>query len=899
MSLTSATQQVDISLIKIYELSPLNGPILAQTLVPGNTYAFHFSMKTPSAQAEWEAMMRVNGDSPITQASTDVGGILGGQSALGGMSFYTTFNPKNAFTPANPVDSNTLAKVALNSLGDVSGAGSFEMIVNVKINPASLPNVDKLDIRFQSKSATQQSPLYFESYTIGAPLPSQGDFSFAFFLVEQGSASKFQVSSSKPAIIEANKNYALEYVITNASGTNYPTATLVWSTNTPSTFTVSPTQISLPGLNNNSSVGGSVSLKSTQTCSSSVPQCSTLTASLSNVGTGNSPTTYFISFFTSPEKSILLNVSPGYLIPGQSQLVQVVTLDQLNNLIGNEDGLSVQGQLVDVGGQAVEKPILFTESSSGLFFASIPSASEGESLEIVASASGYVSGMKILPVSNQIALNYSQDFSCVSFSPVPLSFTLGAAGVLNVRTQGCPEAVSLYTTGFSQNGTVIQLSVKRGNSTMNASAPVLLNASDFKSLSVISPTIFGQYPLYVYAKFASQSSYSLVKNVDVIVNPLGGSAQCLNLSKYVFDVKGGSDKATVVNNCNPLVSDAFYPSVNLGVNGVYAHAVPSILTPEMRSPVAAVSFTYTLNVDYNNSQNTDVNHEDVQMPPSIGDGNWFRYEIENPSQFFTNKADYGATTPILISDAQFFTPKGASNPDHVLESTGRTQTPWAVVGKKSVLFESTFITYNEATLDDICFRTSQVDDVVVKIDEVVVQSAPSNGCAINDYYFSPGPHHVQVFMYEDDAEDYWIVARYRDASITGSSYAPLSDGKGKGFLLSPQVGVPFSNGAQTNGSFFIQGMNALVPSASHTIPSSIGFITGNAQQILFNEGEIDHLKQTYVNVSTNNPSIRAFVHGNEIRGQFVGFDDPTQTPEIIVENLGVSGEQYGVVTLND
>ncbi len=898
VSLTSASQGVDVSLTSIYELSATQGPILAQALVPGNTYAFHFAVKTPVQQTGMKAVVRVNKDSPAAQGATDVGSIVGGSTAKGGVAFYTTYNSNDEFSPLIPADSGVPSKVALNTLGDVNGASSFEYIVNVKINPAALPNTDKLDVKFQSKGGTQVSPLYFESFTIGAPLPGQGDFSFVFFVSTQG-GTKTQVSSSVPLVMFAQQDYVLDYVITNTSGSNFPSATMLLTTNTPASFTAAPNQVSLPGFNNSSSVSGSITIKSTQECSSSQTQCSTLTANLSGVGTGNSPTNYPLSIFTSPEKQLAMNITPSYLIPAQTQLVQVVVTDQLSNLAGTSKGVQVEGQLENSSGAPLGSSILFTESTNALFFASIPAASEVSQLRVTASAAGYVSDVVVLPVSNQILLNYSQDFSCVSLNPNPLSFNLGASGSLSVQTISCPEDIDLYTTGFSENSTVIQLAVKNGSNTITSSNPLSLNESESKTLSVQSPSYFGQYPLYVYAKYKSQSTYSLVKNVDVIVNPLAGSSTCLNLSKYAFDVKDGSDNATVVNNCNPGVHDAFLPRAVVNVNGVYGHAIPPVLTPEMQNPGSLVPFSYRVSMDYDNSTNLDVNHDD--FPQFFTASNWNRYAITNPAKFFTLKSEFAGVTPVLINDDHY------NGSDFILESPNDPQTPWAAPASvRSVLFETTFVTRNEVTLDELCFTSTNIDAILVRIDGVDVQTAHSPKCAIPNYLFSPGPHAIQIFMYAVEGQNYTLTVKYKDAPATtvGSNtggYAPLSDGKNKGFFVSPLYGILYSNDTKKNGPL-LHGpfSNGVIPSTNSVTPKYIDNVGGNIQSIIRNKaGGMEHLKQSYLHISSTNPSVRTFMHHTDAYAQYVGFDDATGQQDIVFENLGMEGEKYGLLTLTD
>ncbi|MEK6820818.1 MAG: carboxypeptidase-like regulatory domain-containing protein, partial [archaeon] len=212
VSLTSASPTLGMALNSIYHISSSGAQTLASSLSAGETYAFHFTTKTPSLLSNVKSVIRLNGNA-FAYVSTHTATFTGAEAAKGGVSFYTTFNPDAPFSPENSVSSGTASNVMVNALGDIS-AGAFEVIVFVKINPASIPNVDKLLLNYQSQSASQSSGLYAESFTIGQPLPAQGDFGYVFFLSQIGSSQKVQVSPNAPAPLEQNQSYTLEYAVT-------------------------------------------------------------------------------------------------------------------------------------------------------------------------------------------------------------------------------------------------------------------------------------------------------------------------------------------------------------------------------------------------------------------------------------------------------------------------------------------------------------------------------------------------------------------------------------------------------------------------------------------------------------------------------------------------------------
>lgn len=893
VGLTAATQQVDISLDQIFELTQGNGPVPAQTLVPGNTYAFHFSVRSPTSQSSWKAMARVNPNTPASLQPNDVGQILGAQAALGGVSFFTAYNPLDEFAPSGPVNSGVPAKVSLDALGDVNGAGAWEYIILVKINPAAVANVDKLELRYQSKSSTQTSPLYQSSYTLGQPLPAQGDFAFLFFLAEQGTTAQVQVSPALPIAIEQNKNYVLTYAVANLSGSNYPTASLSFGSSAPSTFTVSPNSANLPGFTSNAVVSGTTTLKSTSTCSSSVPYCTTLNVLLSNVGSNHSPTSAALQFYTAPEKRLFLSTTPSFLIPALVQVVQAVATDNAGNPLTPSQNVQISGQLQDASGAPVGSPISFTGNNFGVFVAAIPASSDGYKVVVTASAAGYLSDAKTIPITTDLALNFSQDFTCLAFNPSAVSFQMGAVGALNVQTNNCPEALSLYTSGFSENGQTIELSVKNGTANVNSNAPLAMNATDSKSLVIISPPYIGQYPLYVWAKYASESQYSLVRNIDVTVAPLAGSTQCLNVSKYAFNLTNGSDVAAIQNNCNPKVPDPFLPGAQLSVNGVYTHAVPALTSPEMRAAHSPLSFNWSVRVDYNGSNNFDVNHADFAAL-SAPDGNWYRYATASTTGFVPEKSFFAGVSPVMVSDA------ADSAGGSILEISTSPQYSTAV---KSLLYESTFLTPNTQTLFQVCVQINGITTGILKLDGQQIASASASSstqtaCGSN-VFLSPGPHAIQLFLNDTAPGAYYIKVYYKKTNA-GSPSLALHNDFGLGFWLSPLLGIPASNDLQSNAPLALGPfIGTLTPATDSHAPKYLYTLTGPIRDVAMNTGGIDHLKQAYVQAWSDNPQVRVFLHDADVYAQFIGIDDPAGPQNVLVENLGMSGEKYGVLALHD
>lgn len=937
VSLTNPSQPADISLTRIDQISSTGAATLANSLANGGLYAFHFTVKSSSSQTNLKSVVRVNADNSTPHNSVlDVGSILGAQTAKGGLSFFTVNNPSAPFSPSSPVDSNTLSKVVVNTLGDVDGATSYEFIVFVKIRPVPSPVppvADTLELRFQAQSdASTNSTSYFETFTIGQPL-NQSNFSFVFFISGGTFSSPAQINGGYPIVIEKDVDYTLDYQISNTSGTSPANAILQLNKDAAS-LTPTPASISLANFSNNSTASGSFTLRSTLACGgpplSSLSYCATLTPTIT--GTSTSPAPAFpIRVFTTPSKALFLSPTPSFLIPGQSnQLIQVVVRDQLGVLRDASSGVQVKGTVKDAGGTILAPEFTFT--SSGSFFAgAVPSSPDGSFLEIKATASGYADGLVNVPISSQVLLNYSTDFSCLQLTPTPTPFTFvkNGSATLNVRAQNCQSDVVFYTAGFSSAPNVTYaLTVKNGSALVSNTAPVSLSNGQSVNLTVSLPSgPFGQYPLYVYAKYASQpaSSFSLVKNIDTFVQPLGGSSgTCVSLSKYIFDITDGADAADVVNNCNPLVHDPFSPSISLPVPGVYGHVVPSLLSPELKNPSSPIPFKYFVSADYDNVQHPDLNVDDFVRDPPVVDGNWHRYEIPKATKLFHTRSDYmdAFGTPLpgvqfnTIPDSQYW------NSNLFLESPNNVATPWATPASiRSVLLETTFITYTNATLDELCFTYNSLHDVRVIIDGEIVHdfASPtiSNDTCLNKYLFSAGPHSIQIYFYKASANDYWLSVKYKDLPYTNNTYqtngtwidyAPLSQGFGQRFFLSPEYGSVFSRQNKTNGLYELNplGVSAnIVPSTAAQHSSTLVDTLTNTQEgdsidtILSNARGADHLKRVLLSTSTDHSGVRTFLHDDEIRSQYIGFDDPSLVQRVVIDNISSTGERYAVLNVED
>ncbi|MBM3282010.1 MAG: carboxypeptidase regulatory-like domain-containing protein [Candidatus Diapherotrites archaeon] len=941
VSLTNPSQAADISLSRIDQISTSGAVTLANSLANGGLYAFHFTVKSSLAQNNMKAVVRLNGDNATSHnSSLDVGSIVGGQSAKGGVSFYLVNNPSNPFSPSSSVNSNTPSKVLVNSLGDVN-TSSYELVVLVKIRPTPSPVppvADKLEIRFQAQSdVSTNTTSYFETYTIGQPL-NQSNFSFVFLISGGTFTSPIQINGGYPIVIEKGVDYTVDYRISNTSGTS-PTNALLDLRKDVDSLTLVPANISLSNFANNSVASGSFTLRSSVACggppTNNTSYCATLTPTIT--GTTTTPAPAFpIRVFTTPSKALFVTPTPSFLIPAQAnQPIQVVVRDQLGVLRDASTGVQVKGIVKDVGGTVLVPEFTFTPTGS-FFAGSIPSSPDGSFLEIRAIASQYTDGVVNVPISSQILLNYSTDFSCLQFTPTPNPFTFlkDGSATLNVRAQNCLGDVVFYTKGFSPApNTTYALTVKNGGNVVSSTAPVTLSNGQNVNLTVSLPSgPFGQYPLYVYAKYASQSKNvqpSLVKNIDTFVQPLGGlSGNCLNLSKYIFDISDGADAADIVNNCNPLVHDPFYPSVSLPISGVYGFASPSVLTPEMQNPTSPLTFKFNVSVDYNNARHADMNIDDFPRNPPIVDGNWYRYEIPAANGLFGQRDDYMNAQGNPLPGVKFNKiPDSQKWSDNLyLEIQNNPLSPWVTSPSiHSVLLESTFITYDAVTLDQLCFNYDALRDFKVIIDGQVIHNFTtpkiSHSACLTNYRFSAGPHTIQIYFYKDSAQDYWVSVKYKDLPFTLNAnpgiygydelkrhYAPLSKGYGHRFFLSPEYGSLYSRQNKTNGLYKLDTVDVsakIVPySAAQHSSTSLKTLTDTPEgtaisAILSNMHGADYLKRVFLRSSTDNPSVRTFVHDKEVFAAYTGFDTPDTTQQVIINNISSAGERYAVLNVSD
>ena len=923
VSLTSASPDVDMALTSIYQISSSGSQSLASSLIPGNTYAFHFAVKSPADADELMGVVRLNGDTP-SLLSSDVGKIIGAQVAQGGVGFYTNYSPSDEFAPSGPVDSGVPAKIAVNTIGDVSG-GSYAFIVLASINSTAVSNQDTLKINYRSGSSTQSSALFESSFVIGKSLPPQEDFLYLFYLTQEGSGEKIPISSAHPAILEQNKNYTLDYLLTNVSGQGYSSATAKFVST--GGITPSPSTVNLPGFDNDKSVGGSISLRSTNPCSSSASYCASIEIRLGGIASGKVPVSYTLPFFTFPEKQITVNASPAFLIPDQDdQVVLAVALDKTSGSpLSDLLGLEITGQIFDSLGMEDGDSISFTETQEGSFIkggsfiAAIPSAVDGSVLELSATAPGYLSGYKTIPISTSSILNLSQDFSCLTITPpsTPFSLIQNANGVLKVQTSGCGDSLFLYTGGYGS----LVVPVKNAGVSVHEGSPVSLDADDSLDLTVTAPSLMGIYPLRVFARFEEQSSYSLVEELDLLVKPVSPATQCLDLSSYSFDLtQNGSASSAIINRCNPLVKDAFYPSAGLGGISAYAHAIPPLLTPQLQSPGSPVPFTWQVQVDYGSTSSTQVNFSE-HVFDSLVVGNWTRYRTSDVTSFRVTKGDFGsAESVVTIPDSQLINNNYQlenQDPDLFPHLSGDSADP---KDPKSLLFETTLFVRSGVELDAICIDADGVskDDLNVLLDGVSVQTVANWDCspssipaALEDVALAPGVHSLQIFLRDVEGDNYKVWASYKDSALTKGDWKPFSyQSTITGLMVNGTMGLPMSSsgfsGNFVDGPFVFPTNPAngdVVPSQHRIIPKHLETLTGPVADILSNATGVEHEKVSFVRLVSSDPQVRVFLKGLDVYAQFIGFDDPVVDSQkqqfVVVEDQGLSDTAYTVMRLDD
>lgn len=899
MSLASSTPVLDVELISIYELSTTGTKTLASALVPGATYEFHFSVKAPTDQNNVRSLVRVNPKTPAGLQATDPASLTGGKAAKGGLLFFNQTNAADEFSPpvSSAVSSTGPGKVMINAIGS-STVSAYEMTSLVTISPNAFPGTDKLELAYQAKSDTTLSALHVENYTIGNPLPPQGDFGFLFFISLTGSNQKTQVSSALPVKIEANKEYTLDYLISNASGVSFPSATMGFSFGS---GTVVPASVTLPGFTTNQSVGGSVKVKATVPCTS----CSSITATLNlgTAGAGKTPQSYTLNMQVTPEKEITLKATPTFLIPGLTQTVSVVAVDNDGNPLNASNLVQVTGKL-----KKNDIVIPFTGSPQGVFIASIhqDDALEGELVEIVGMAPGYISDTLNVPISTSGIGNFSQDFTCITFAPASVSYTPPSNGSLKIDTKDCLESVEIYTTGDGPVG----LTAKFGNKIIHSPQSVLaMGATDSKTITLSSPTpigSFGLYPVIVYAKYTSQpvSKFVPIKVVDVQVNPIDGSSHCLNLNNaYVVDLTDGSDSAEVVNNCNPLVKDAFLPSVSLDLPGAFARALPSINTPDLQSG-SSIPFSWQVAVNYNYSNSNKVSLDDY--PLSIDDAKWHRY-MKMSDTFLKTFAEFEGVVPELITDMVVNTAP-ADNGTAFLEHLGPDY-PFYHKNesgeKKSILYSTTLMVQKETKLQQLCIMSENIENVIVRLDGETIHNGPIGSCdnldaASKNITLNAGPHQLNIYTFDTGTQHYWIRARTQIAGNTTKLSAA--------FDMSPLYGSPFVPENTFSGTlyyplagpksdtFSLANKGAPVKLSDGTITNSDG---NPIRNILTNATGSEQLMQARIQTYSSDPRIRVFVKDASVYAQYVGFDDPSLSQNIVFENTGIQDTHYAVLSLSD
>ncbi|MBI4043551.1 MAG: carboxypeptidase regulatory-like domain-containing protein [Candidatus Diapherotrites archaeon] len=556
-----ASDSLNVELLKVWNASQQS---LASTMIPNSTYALEFRLTVP-AGLEGQAFKthtRTGKEANLDQAQ-DIVNIAKLFPGNGTPVYSGVFNPANAYSIPQPV--STDAKLANLDLSTLS-AGQYQYVVHVFVKPGAVTN-DKIEVRFQADGITGKTPTFLKTFTVGQPIEGQSDFAFVFFIKKLGDSVSSQVNDAGVTQLKKNDVFQVDFQATNFSDQNFSSSSNVSLQVTPlnasmlvdlaSAPTASiPVSIPLGAFFDDQTVSGTFYLKPTASAS-----LATVRVELQNVGT--SPDKKKDLKFSIPaDKELIVTYSPGFLLAGVPNTLLVGVTDSNNTPMIADVKVWVDSKAND--------PLIATQTSANGFVGiAVPALDPGKNVLLEVTVPDFVPFNATIPVSLGSGQDPSVKFDCVDVSKSTLNLIQGlASDTFKVTSNDCKETVEITIAG---EGTTLSLDHSTTNPPMtcaNQSPCFSLDANQSKDVKVEAPSSkpLGQLPVYVYAKFSSETTASLVKEIKAFVtNPV----KCMSLDKTEYELSQGPSAGMIKNNCHVHVQDVSKPGFALAESGAF------------------------------------------------------------------------------------------------------------------------------------------------------------------------------------------------------------------------------------------------------------------------------------------------------------------------------------------
>lgn len=571
-----SVQGMSLELMRIWNIStPLT---LAQSLQPGTSYLVEYRLTVPTGSTNpVRAHMRVGSEAlnapENTSSALDEIEIDDVTTLYGVPELSPNFqpSPQDPFVTLPPFQ-NGSAKVANVNFGNIPSGSQYQYFKWITIKPTAVNGQD-VHFRFQAKdNSALITPLNLKTYTVGQALP-QNLYGFSFYLKRVGTNSSIQLPENGSTPIINQNIYQLDYTLTNLSTATYNASSnvqLQFSQNvsvlqlggTSPPLSTTSIQIPIASFTPGQIVNGTVYLQANIPNNGSLSS-GTITAELLNVNGSLSQRRRTLGFNVAAAATLNVNVSPSSLTPGimENLGVGIASAATSNPVQGIITLTLTDPTNPSVNTLVANTPLL--SNPNGLTVIPVGPFTSGQSIQVNVTAPDHVPFNTNIPIG--IPLSGAQQFGCVTVNNNPLSLSQGSGGQFSITTQNCAEPVNIRLRGTTSTNvnTIPGFGV----------LPSALNASGgIQSISVQSPSsVLGQFPVYVDAKFASQSAFVEIAEVKVLVQGL--SNNCFALSStgnglYEYTLAGtGSNpltaNGTINNNCHIYVKDPSLPQFQL------------------------------------------------------------------------------------------------------------------------------------------------------------------------------------------------------------------------------------------------------------------------------------------------------------------------------------------------
>ncbi|MFH1255884.1 MAG: hypothetical protein V1494_01195 [Candidatus Diapherotrites archaeon] len=542
----------------------------ATSLNKNSTYFFEFKLVVPDdSYSNVQSVVRSGLESQLNASQSKM--VLRKIVSPKGGAFHSYgFNSLDPYVDENLTDGDAKqARLDLGGLG--KGIYYFEAEAFIK---STAQKDEVIELRYGLKGLTnggaeirRPSPeessekLYKTVFVLGQPIDCSGagcpEFVFTAILTDK-SGTQFPL----PIALEQGKEvelwqdipYELDFTVFNrAKGKENFSGIVLELLNDNTAIEATPSSVSIASLEFGASFNAKAELSALKQST-----LSRLSLALS-VNAEDNNAVY--DFNVKAKNDLNLFVYPSSLVPGISNILNIQLKDASTGQ--RISGASIS---VDIGDDSFTSPeFIGTTDSSGFIGFQLPALSADTTVYVKASKAGYNGKAKSIPVESSFIIPPAGRFNCVSINPGEVNTLRGLKENFTVRAQGCAQSVSFQL---------------QSELTLD-SVGFTLAPTDAKNVLVSADKFLGEYPVYVKAKFPSDTEFYDVNELTVYITDPNS---CFSINKTSFDLLHSSDSAVISNKCYAYVQNPFIPDIEFDTHHAAAdYAKPQIpLTYEFK-----------------------------------------------------------------------------------------------------------------------------------------------------------------------------------------------------------------------------------------------------------------------------------------------------------------------------